>query len=135
MHLGTWCTVTHYWYQWTMCNRNRTSCAQVHELLWHHWRIGNNLEGTLSVFSTTYIYIYILHIYIYYIYIYIYIYVCIMYVCIYIIYIYILFSLLSLSLCVSICSIAFGVEKVLWVHFSWYQYIYFYFSKRLSHVL
>ena len=43
------------------------SCAQVHELPWGHWRIGNNREGTLSVFFTTYIYIYI------YIYVYIYI--------------------------------------------------------------
>ena len=36
-----------------MCNR--TSCAQVHELPWGHWRIGNNREGTLSVFLTIYI--------------------------------------------------------------------------------
>ena len=36
-----------------MCNR--TSCPQVHELPWGHWRIGNNREGTLSVFLTTYI--------------------------------------------------------------------------------
>ena len=27
---------------------NRTSCAQVHELPWGPWRIGNNREGTLS---------------------------------------------------------------------------------------
>ena len=40
-----------------MCNR--ISCAQVHELSWGHWRIGNNREGTLSVFLTIYIYIYI----------------------------------------------------------------------------
>ena len=32
----------------------RTSCAQVHELPWGHWRIDNNREG-LSVFLTTYI--------------------------------------------------------------------------------
>ena len=31
----------------------RTSCAQVHELAWGHWRIGNNRKGTLSVFLTT----------------------------------------------------------------------------------
>ena len=43
-----------------MCNR--TSCAQLHELPWSHLRIGNNREGTLSVFLTLYIYI---HIYIY----------------------------------------------------------------------
>ena len=35
---------------------NRTPCAQVHELPWGHWRIGNNREGTLPVFLTTYIY-------------------------------------------------------------------------------
>ena len=35
---------------------NRTSCAQVNELPWGHWQIGNNLEGTLSVFLNTYIY-------------------------------------------------------------------------------
>ena len=29
---------------------NRTSCAQVHELPWDHWWIGNNWEGTMSVF-------------------------------------------------------------------------------------
>ena len=33
----------------------RTSCAQVHELLWGQWWIGNNGEGTLSVFLTRYI--------------------------------------------------------------------------------
>ena len=33
---------------------NRTSCAQVHELPWGHWHIGNNREGTLSVFLSTY---------------------------------------------------------------------------------
>ena len=39
----------------TPCH-NRTSCAQVHELPWGHWQIGNNWEGTLCVFLTTYIY-------------------------------------------------------------------------------
>ena len=29
----------------------------MHELPWGHWRIGNNREGTLSVFLTIYIYI------------------------------------------------------------------------------
>ena len=29
---------------------NRTSCAQVHELPWDHWWIGNNWEGTMSFF-------------------------------------------------------------------------------------
>ena len=38
-----------------MCNH--TSCAQVHELPWDHWRISNNREGTLSVFLTIYIYV------------------------------------------------------------------------------
>ena len=38
----------------TMCNR--TSYAQVHELPWGHWWIGNNREGRLSVFLTTCIY-------------------------------------------------------------------------------
>ena len=33
---------------------NRTSGAQVHELPWSHWRIGNNREGTLSDFLNTY---------------------------------------------------------------------------------
>ena len=28
---------------------NRTSCGQVHELPWGHWRIDNNREGTLSL--------------------------------------------------------------------------------------
>ena len=27
--------------------------AQVHELPWGHWQIGNDQEGTLSVFFTT----------------------------------------------------------------------------------
>ena len=64
----------------------RTSCAQVHELRWGYWRIGNNQEGTLSVFLTTYIcmYVYIyIYIYIYtflYIYIYIYLYIISQYV-------------------------------------------------------
>ena len=67
--LGQWCMVTYCWYQLTkkcstsqarsiiksaMCNH--TSCAQVHELPWGHWQIGNNREGTLCVFLTTYIY-------------------------------------------------------------------------------
>ena len=43
---GNSCTWTH---------DNRTSNAQVHELLWSHWQIGNNREDTLSVFLTTYI--------------------------------------------------------------------------------
>ena len=34
---------------------NRTSYAQMNETPWGHWRIGNNREGTLSVFLTTYI--------------------------------------------------------------------------------
>ena len=33
-----------------------TSCAQVHELPWGNWQIGNNQEGTFSVFLTSYIY-------------------------------------------------------------------------------
>ena len=37
---------------------SHTSCAKVHELPWGHWQmwIGNNRDGTLSVFLTTYIY-------------------------------------------------------------------------------
>ena len=31
--------------------QNRTSCVQVYELTWGHWRIGNNREGTLSVYE------------------------------------------------------------------------------------
>ena len=43
--------------QWS--HSNCTSCAQVHELPFGHWWIGNNQEGTLFVFLTTYIHIYI----------------------------------------------------------------------------
>ena len=32
---------------------NHTSCAQVFELPWGHWRIGSNQEDTLSVVLTT----------------------------------------------------------------------------------
>ena len=47
---------------------NHISCAQGHELPWDHLQIGNNQEGTLSVFFTTHTYIYTLnYIYIYYI--------------------------------------------------------------------
>ena len=35
-----------------------------HGLPWGRWQIGNNREGTLSVFLTTYMYIYI-YIYVY----------------------------------------------------------------------
>ena len=35
---------------------NRRSCAQVHKLSWSHWQIGNDQEGTLSFFLTTYIF-------------------------------------------------------------------------------
>ena len=38
---------------------NHISCAQVHELPWGHWQIGNNQDGKLYI----YIYIYIYHIY------------------------------------------------------------------------
>ena len=56
-------------------DRQCTSCAQVHDLSWGHWRIDNNREDTLSVFLTTYMYIY-MYIYMYmYIYVYIYIYI------------------------------------------------------------
>ena len=100
IHLGTWCIWAH------------AHGAQLHELSWGHWWIGNNQEGTLSVFLTTfilrlsyfcgiweicvpcvtsnqfYIYVYIYTISIYHIYfIYIYVYICI-YIYIYI-YIYI----------------------------------------------
>ena len=46
-----WCTVA--------LGHNCTSCTQIHELPWGHWRTGTNREGTLSVFLTIYIYIYI----------------------------------------------------------------------------
>ena len=96
IHLGTWCIWAH------------AHGAQLHELSWGHWWIGNNQEGTLSVFLTTfilrlsyfcgiweicvpcvtsnqfYIYVYIYTISIYHIYfIYIYVYICI-YIYIYI---------------------------------------------------
>ena len=29
---------------------NLISCAQVYELPWDHWRIGNNQEGTLYLY-------------------------------------------------------------------------------------
>ena len=34
---------------------NHTSCAQVYEFLWDHWRIDNNWNCTLSLFLTMYI--------------------------------------------------------------------------------
>ena len=43
IHLGTWCIWAH------------AHGAQLHELSWGHWWIGNNQEGTLSVFLTTFI--------------------------------------------------------------------------------
>ena len=38
-------------------NKSCASSAQVHELPLSHWRINNNMEGTLSVFLTIYIHI------------------------------------------------------------------------------
>ena len=38
-----------------MCNR--ASCVKLHELPWGLWRIGNNREGKLSIFLTTYVHI------------------------------------------------------------------------------
>ena len=38
-------------------NKSCASSAQVHELPLSHWRIDNNMEGTLSVFLTIYVHI------------------------------------------------------------------------------
>ena len=47
---GNSCTWTHdVWFD--------VRYAQVHELPWDHWQIGNNREGTLSVFLTIYTYL------------------------------------------------------------------------------
>ena len=93
MYLGTWCTVTDCWYQWTnapclacwalfgslvpaVCNR--TSFAQVHEVLQSH--CGDNREGTLFAWLHMYIHVCM---YIYYIYIYIYYIIYVLYIYIY----------------------------------------------------